>query len=82
MAAKNHAVIVNGLLVWIKPIDLKSQRTWFYHSVRQFVNALMANQSCADDDAPQLMEVLTNIDELHHLRAMESDQESDDADGR
>ncbi|MBI2824445.1 MAG: hypothetical protein HYX69_07150 [Planctomycetia bacterium] len=71
----NHNVIVKALLSWLGGIDALVQKNWFYHSVRQLLNALLASQFCADEDAPLLAEKLALMDELQRAHNHESEAE-------
>jgi hypothetical protein len=70
----NHHAIVEALLEWLEGIDIKIQRNWFYHSVRQLLNSLLANPSCSDSDASRLAEKLAIVDDLHFGHSHDADQ--------
>jgi serine/threonine protein kinase len=73
----NHHIVVESLLKWMTDIDTAVQMNWFYHSVRQLLSTLLANQSCSEEDAPLLAEKLCLMDDLQRVsRAHESDEDN------
>ncbi len=66
-------MIVDSLVEWLREVDLKTQKTGFFHSLRLLLQGLMANPECSDDDAPQLGKVLAEINELHRARSHDAE---------
>lgn len=72
---ENHHIMVSELTEWLNDINAAIQKNWFYHSVRQFLNALLANPHCSGEDAIPLAEKLAQMDDLQRSHGQDGEQD-------
>jgi serine/threonine protein kinase len=59
-----YEVLTEEILAYLKDVDLKAKEDWYLHTVRDVLEALMANPECNSGSAPNLGAIFRNINRV------------------